>query len=285
MRDTLENTLAAGYGYRPASDADRETVQTIWSASQDAEDKTFRPANGWWSLYDWALASSLLLQNDEPVGVAALKETLDKGIAEVRLALLPQARSPETARALIELALHLAKLHALPTVRLYTPATATWATDAASRLDFSFLRDFHMMLRPENAPALTANPVEGITLRPLGDSEDEKALAALNLAWADTWNFRPITMAALANDLDGQRAGFLLATDTLTGEIAGTVHAIYRLENFQPDRYADRTRARLGSPAAGRRYPEIAGIWRKIGGAGRGRRQSCARQALPHNRL
>jgi mycothiol synthase len=235
MRDTLENVLSAGYGYRPASDADRETVQTIWSASQDAEDKTFRPANGWWSLYDWALASSLLLQNEEPVGVVALKETLDKGIAEVRLALLPDARTPETAHALIELALHMAKLHALPTVRLFTPSTATWATDAASRLDFSFLRDFHMMVRPANAPALTAPSVEGITIRPLQDGEDEKALAALNLAWADTWNFRPITTAALSADLEGQRDGFLLALDDATGEIAGTVHAIFRPESRNPD--------------------------------------------------
>ncbi|MDE3078374.1 MAG: GNAT family N-acetyltransferase, partial [Chloroflexota bacterium] len=57
-----------------------------------------------------------------------------------------------------------------------------------------------------------------------------------NRAWADTWNFRPIPMAALAADLDGQREGFLLALEKPQERvIAGTVHAIFDRTAKNPD--------------------------------------------------
>ncbi|MDP9372753.1 MAG: GNAT family N-acetyltransferase, partial [Chloroflexota bacterium] len=91
---------------------------------------------------------------------------------------------------------------------------------------FRPFRAQHVMLRPADAPPPPIPRVAGARIRPLREGEEPALLAALNRAWAETWNFRPLAGAALAADLAGQRAGFLVAEATAgDARIVGTVHA------------------------------------------------------------
>jgi len=42
------------------TDADRAALDALWGASQAADDRSFRPQGGWWSLARWAATSVLL---------------------------------------------------------------------------------------------------------------------------------------------------------------------------------------------------------------------------------
>jgi mycothiol synthase len=102
------------------------------------------------------------------------------------------------------------------------------------------VRTIYHMLRPADAPPAVARPVPGLTIRPVAEGEDAALLAALNHAWADTWDFLPITAEMLAQDLEGQRAGMLVGTLGQDPTIIATCHAVWEPADQNPD----------GSPAA-----------------------------------
>lgn len=208
---------------RIAGDDERATLDQIWAASQDVDDRGFRPRDGWWSLSAWAASATLLLAGDAPIGGLAVKVAPD-GALEARLALLPEHRTPEAAHRLVHAAHENALAYSSTRLRLTLPARATWARDAAEAAGFAVARATLVMLRPADLGSLAAVIVPGVEIRPIQAGEEGRVLHALNHAWAETWNFRPLTRRALERDLVGQRDGFLVAVDG-EGRIAGTAHA------------------------------------------------------------
>jgi mycothiol synthase len=221
---------------RPPAHVEMDTVQQVWSESQDADEPLGRPAGGWWSVMDWATSSRVLVAPEGVIGVAAVEYRPGAEAAEARVALLPAHRHCRPAVMLIRASIALARDLGAPLVRLYMPIAALWATAPARASGFNAIREQHVMLRPAGAGPLQAVPVAGVQLRPLADGEEAALLEFLNHAWAGTWNFRPITAEALASDLEGQRPGMLVAVDdTEPARIVGTCHAIYDPAHRNPD--------------------------------------------------
>jgi mycothiol synthase len=228
-------TLAPIHSARPGFTYQAE-IQAVWSASQDRDEPAGRPHDGWWSISDWATASRLLMHDDEVIGFAAIEYQPGADAAEARLGLLPAQRRPGLAERLIRTAIDLAQAAGAARLRLYTPEEATWTTIPAHVWGFRPLRAQHLMLRPAAAPALIVPQGLGVHIRRLRIGEDSALLGALNRAWAGTWNFRPITAAALADDLQGQRAGMLVAVaDADESHIIGTAHARFDRAHHNPD--------------------------------------------------
>ncbi|HWQ12945.1 MAG TPA: GNAT family N-acetyltransferase [Roseiflexaceae bacterium] len=210
-----------------------DALDRIWEASQDADDRGFRPRGGWWSLRAWTARAMLLAGSDTPIGGVALNQAPD-GAVEARLALLPGHRTPEAAQQLVRAALADVQRSDAALVRLTLPAQATWARDAAAAAGLTVARATLVMLRPATLGSLPAAAAPGLRIRPLAEGEEGRVLHALNHAWAGSWNFRPLTRRALERDLIGQRAGFLLAVDD-AGRIAGTIHAQFDQTADNPD--------------------------------------------------
>lgn len=197
-------------GVRPAA-TEAARIEAIWAASQDADNPTFRPRTGWWSLGSWATTMRLLLENGSPIGVAAIDGTPGNKVAEARLALVPAMRQTTHALSLVDQVLALAhEAHCIRT-HLYTSSTATWAIEAARQHQFSLLRTQHVMLRPAQAKPLPARVIEEVQIRPLREGEEPVLLKALNRAWAGTWNFHPLTLQTLLAELKGRRDDFFVA--------------------------------------------------------------------------
>jgi mycothiol synthase len=216
--------------------ANRAEIQAVWSASQDRDEPAGRPRDGWWSIPDWATASRILMDEDEVIGFAAIEYQPGADAAEARLGLLPAQRRPGLAERLIHMAVELAQEAGAPRLRLYSHEAATWALAAAHVWGFHPLRAQHLMLRSSMTSPLIASPAPGLRIRALRRGEDAALLTTLNRAWAGTWNFQPITAAALANDLREQRAGMLVAVvDADESHIAGTVHALFDRAHHNPD--------------------------------------------------
>ena len=222
------------YSLTPIRSADeRTTLDRIWAASQDADDRAFRPRDGWWSLSGWAARGALLLADGALAGGLAVNRASD-GALEARLALLPEHRTTAAARLLVGAVRDEASNGGSPLLRLTLPAGATLARDAALAAGLAVARATLVMLRPAALGPLLAADVPGITIRVLVPGEEGRLLHALNHAWASTWNFRPLTRRALERDLAGQREGFLVAVDR-TGRIAGTAHAQFDPAGHNPD--------------------------------------------------
>lgn len=215
------------YTIRLIERAEWNGLHFIWEGSQDADDPAGRPAEGWWYLGDWAEMGLVLLTDKHPVGLAALKPTRDPVAVEIRLALLPDYRQPEAVTRLVEGVFEIGRQKGFSSARFFISGSGKWATEAVAAFGIEPLRKYHSMLLPAMVEVPLAPVPQGIRLRPLADGEDETALAALNRAWATTWNFRPIPMSALQKDLEGQRAGFLVAVpENDPSHIIGTCHAI-----------------------------------------------------------
>jgi ribosomal protein S18 acetylase RimI-like enzyme len=222
------------YTLTPTDDMEgRATLDQIWTRSQDADDRAFRPRGGWWSLSAWAAKGTLLLADGGPIGGLGVNRAPDSA-REARLALLPERRTPEAARRLVRAALADVSAGGSPVLRLTLPAAATWARDAADAAGLIVARATLVMLRSTAVGPLLTADVPGIVIRPLAQGEEGRLLHALNHAWARTWNFRRLTRRALERDLAGQREGFLVATDE-AGRIAGTVHAQFDQAGQNPD--------------------------------------------------
>ena len=231
MTDNLsDNTI------RPIKPAEWHRFHFIWELSQDADDPAGRPLGGWWFLGDWAKMGLALLKGETPVALAALKPTTDPEAIEVRLAVLPDYRQPEVVMRLVEAVFETARQDGFGSARFFISGGGEWATQAVRGYGIEFFRDYHAMLLPATVEVPVGNMPEGVRIRPLADGEDEAVLAALNRAWATTWNFRPIPMEALQNDLKGQRTGFLVAVPLADeSHIIGTCHAILEPDNRNYD--------------------------------------------------
>jgi len=177
----------------------------------------------------------VLVQGKQVIGFAAIEYQSGAEAAEARVALLAARRRASFARRLLAATLQLAQEAGAPLVRLYVPAGATWAIDAASGQNFRAVRTQHIMLRSPAAPPLDTFPVAGVKVRPLLAGEEPQLLAALNRAWAGTWNARPLTPEVLSQDLAGQRSGMLVAVDEHGGNIVATAHALFNAESSNPD--------------------------------------------------
>jgi mycothiol synthase len=216
--------------------ADHASIQAVWATSQDTDNLGFRPRGGWWSLPAWATASRLVLEAGQAIGVAAIRLEPGETIAEGRLALLPTQRCLRIGRRLLASALALAQAAQASQLRLYLPAPAEWARRAAEASGFALVRTQQIMLRPAGSRPIPVPSASRLSIRPLRVGEEEIVLAALNRAWAETWNFRPLTPEALLDDLVGQRAGFLVAHEPSAEQrILGTVHALFDPAHQNPD--------------------------------------------------
>jgi ribosomal protein S18 acetylase RimI-like enzyme len=210
-----------------ADTIDPSILQAVWSASQDVDDPSSRPREGWWSVVDWASTVRPLTMNGEVIGLAAV-EVSNGDVAEGRLALVADRRTRSAARALVNAALAIARSGGAERLRHVIPTQAIWAGDAVREAGFEAARATHVMLRPATAGPMAFPNVDGVDVRPLRSGEDSALLAALNRAWAGTWGFSPIPPDALAGDLRGQRDGMLVATDAGDdSRIVATVHAIF----------------------------------------------------------
>lgn len=233
---TLFETPIAIHELKAPGNDQLAQLQTIWSASQDHDEPAGRPPGGWWSIPDWATASRVLTRDGVIVGFAAIEYRPGAEAAEARLGLLPAHRHVEFAGRLLHAAIDLARSAGASRIRLYAPATALWVIIPAQESGFNAIRTQHMMLRPGGAQPLIAPLVAGVRIRRLRDGEEPTLLAALNRAWAATWNFRPITAAALAQDLRDQREGMLVAVEEANdAHIVGTVHAVSDWAKQNPD--------------------------------------------------
>ncbi len=230
-----QHTTPPRYALREPGPSDAPALHALWAASQDADNPALRPHTGWWSLDAWATTARLLLADGEPIGVAALDAAAGDA-AVARLALVPAYRQPAAAGLLVAATLDLARAAGVARVRLDIPAAALWASEQARARGFRPIRAVHVMLLPADAPLPTARAVMGAHLRPLRPDEEPALLAALNRAWAGTWNFRPLTLGTILFDLAGQRAGVLVAGDDADdAHIVGTVHAVFDGAAHNPD--------------------------------------------------
>jgi mycothiol synthase len=181
-------------------------------------------------------ASRVLLKDGEMIGFAAIEYRPGAEAAEARLGPLPAYRRPGHAGRLTQAAIDLAREAGASRIRLYAPASALWVIIPAQGDGFDASRTQHLMLRPANAQPLIAPPVAGVRIRSLRNGEEASLLAALNSAWAATWNFRSITAAALAQDLHDQRDGMLVAVDEANDDsIIGTAHTVFNPAANNPD--------------------------------------------------
>jgi mycothiol synthase len=205
-----------------------DAIEDVWRASQDADERLGRPLGGWWSLTTWASAQQALHVADSVVGVAAIEYRDGMAVAEGRVALHPTHRQSPNAMQVVTAVVDLARASGASELRLYLPEAATWATQPAQTLGFRHIRTQFVLLRAADAAPLVAAPVANVELRKLRDGEEPQLLAALNHAWADTWNFRPITLTALMRDLDRHRSGMLVAVVPSNHHtIVGTCHAMF----------------------------------------------------------
>jgi mycothiol synthase len=224
----------------PSATADnRAAIEDVWAASQDIDELLGRPRDGWWSITNWASANNVLLHNGEIIGVAAIEYHAGAEAAEARVALLPTHRKRPLAEKLIRATVKLARDEGAPLVRLYAPTGATWATAPIRTYQFRAVRTQHLMLRitsAADAVPLALPVAPGVMIRSLQDGEEGALLAALNRAWAETWNFRPLTLEALLDDVHHQRDGMLLAVDEANQDhILATIHAQFDPTRTNPD--------------------------------------------------
>jgi hypothetical protein len=105
-------------------------------------------------------------------GFAAIPYHAGTDVAEGRIGLLPQYRSPQAAASSIEAMLSLAEEAGAPRVRLYMPEGAGWAREAARERGFEDVRAQHIMRRPQDAAPFTSREVEGVHIRALRDGEE-----------------------------------------------------------------------------------------------------------------
>ena len=214
---------------------DVAALERIWAASQNA-DAAVHPHHAQWSLSAWATDSRLLLKDGHPIGVAAINVVPNEEIAEARLALLPPFRHLSEAQALLDQIMIMGQGAGRAHPRLYIPAQANWAMMAAQQRSFSLLRMQHVMVRPTVSEPFPLSDIDGVCVRLLREGEEPIVLAALNRAWARSWNFRPIPLHALLADLKGQHDGFFVAVArTDDTHILGTVHALFDHEARNPD--------------------------------------------------
>jgi mycothiol synthase len=210
-------------------------AQAIWEASHSQDDAGGRQRGGW-SLAAWATDWRVLTIDERVVGVAAVRTSAEgsRELVQARTALDPQWRAPEAADRLVHACLGLARTAGGQLVRQWIPSRAEWARAAAQRAGCEQVRTVFHMLRPADAPAFDAPPPPELRIRSIRPGEEPSVLAALNRAWAGTWDFMPIRLEQLEHDLEDQREGMLLGV-TDADEIIATCHAVFDAHRENPD--------------------------------------------------
>jgi mycothiol synthase len=170
------------------------------------------------------------------VGVAAVRaERAPDSAMPGRLALDIAARHAPLAEMLVQATVDMVRDAGGDRARLFVPGRAEWTQTAARAAGFKPQRTIAHMLLPADVPTPEPPPLDSdLTLRSIRPAEDEHVLAALNRAWAGTWNFVAISLAMLQNDLVDQREGMLLAVDA-SGKIRATCHAVFDPSSHNPD--------------------------------------------------
>jgi ribosomal protein S18 acetylase RimI-like enzyme len=211
---------------RAPEPSEADAVQAVWEASSLEDDPIGWPRGGW-SIATWATVSRVLVLNGRLIGIAAVraKAAPDRAMP-ARVALDVSARQPKHAALLVQGVLDLVRQAEGERIRLFVPSRASWALTAVAAAGFKPVRTVAHMLLPADAPSPSTAELPDLTVRSIRAGEDEGVLAALNRAWAGTWNFVSITMQMLDKDLQGQRAGMLLCVDP-SDRIVATCHAVF----------------------------------------------------------
>lgn len=219
---------------RTAAPDETDALQVVWESSH-AEDDPASWARGGWGVAAWATDIRVLEAHQRIVGVVAVRtETTPDGAMPARLALVTDARKPGYAAALVSGAVEVVAGAGGARVRLFVPSRATWMLDAARAAGFEPIRTVAHMQLPADAPTPAGTLASGLSLRSIRPDEDQAVLDTLNHNWANTWNFVSITYEMLAEDLEGQREGMLLAVDA-NDRIVATCHAVYEPGEQNPD--------------------------------------------------
>jgi mycothiol synthase len=226
---------SAGASLRAADPSEADAVQAIWESSNYEDDPVGWPRGGW-SVAAWATHSRVLVLDGRLVGVAALRaERTPDGAMPGRLALEVSARHAPLAEMLVQATLDMVREAHGKRARLFVPGRAEWTQTAVAAAGFKQERTIAHMLLPAEVPTPEAPPLDAdLRLRSIQPGEDERVLAALNRAWAGTWNFVTITLSMLQHDLVGQREGMLLAVDA-SDHIRATCHAVFDPTSHNPD--------------------------------------------------
>jgi mycothiol synthase len=219
---------------RAAHPSEADAVQAIWESSFNADDPGGW-ARGGWSVAAWATHTSVLVLDGRLVGVAAVRaEIAPDGAMPGRVALHVAVRQPALAERLVHGVLGVVRETRAERARLFVPSEAAWTQDAARQAGFVPVRTIAHMMLAADAPTPDAAPPPDVRLRAIRPDEDAAVLAALNVAWTGTWNFVPITLNMLQQDLNGQREGMLLAVDA-ADRIVATCHAVFDPSERNPD--------------------------------------------------
>lgn len=235
----VDNIQTLNYKVAPAKAEIFPDLEALWQNSQEADNPTFRPRGGWWPLIGWTEDLQILTaetaSGEEIHGVVGLKANKEANVLEARFGTVPTKRHPLATRQLVETALETARRAEIKNIRLITSSKATWLTDRLTELGFELKRQFYAMLRP--SAEVTLKPVTSVMIRQMQPGEEVKVLEALNRAWATTWGYNPIPLAALEKDLEGQREGFFIAIreNDSTETIIATVHGIFDSAQQNPD--------------------------------------------------
>jgi mycothiol synthase len=216
---------------RPGEDVE---LQALWEASSYADDP-IAWSRGGWSLAAWATDLRVLEVGGEVVGLAAVRaEAAPDGALPARLALHPAHRTTHLAEQLVASVLDQVRGASGHLARLFVPNNAEWMIGAAQAAGFAPVRHIAFMLLPATVPSPVPSAPPDLRVRIIRPGEDQAVLAALNRAWLGTWNFVSISLDMLRTDLEGQRAGMLLAVDA-TERIVATCHAVLDLDAQHPD--------------------------------------------------
>jgi ribosomal protein S18 acetylase RimI-like enzyme len=219
---------------RAVEPPEADAVQAVWEASYSHDDPTSWMRGGW-SVGAWATDTTALVLDGRVIGVAAVRsEPAPDGAMPARIALEVASRQEERTAALVQAAVDLVRQANGRRVRLFLPLHATWIQTAAQQAGFTAVRTIAHMLLPADAPTPVAAAVAGMRMRAIRPGEDHVVLAALNRAWAGTWNFVEITYEMLEKDLQGQREGMLLGVDA-SDRIVATCHAVFDPRARHPD--------------------------------------------------
>jgi mycothiol synthase len=224
---------------RAAEESEAEVAQAVLEASSSYDDPASWSRGGW-SIAAWATRTRVLVLDDRVVGVVGVRgETAPDGAMPARVALEVSARHASLATLLVQGGVDLVREGGGERARLFVPSQATWIQAAAQSAGFARVRTIAHMLMPATAPTPTpqaAGPHPFVNLRTIRPGEDERVLAALNRAWAGTWNFVSIPMEMLAKDLDGHREGMLLGVETDDADhVIATCHGVFEPGQQNPD--------------------------------------------------
>ncbi|MDQ6673639.1 MAG: GNAT family N-acetyltransferase [Chloroflexota bacterium] len=221
---------------RAADASETDALQAVLEAST-AQDDAAAWSGGGWSVAAWATHTRVLALDKRIVGVVAVRaEAAPDGGMPARVALEVAARQAPLATMLVEGAVDLVRQSGGVRARLFVPTGAAWVQTAAAADGFARARTIAHMLLPATAPAPAVPDNPEFRLRSMRAGEESHVLAALNRAWAGTWNFVPITLEMLQSDLHGQREGMLLAVERdAPDHIIATCHAVFAPGEQNPD--------------------------------------------------